>query len=343
MQLLASAVPGLRDLRAPLVAGYIWLLCAWVLVQPETPLSAHVPSGPMGSFVQLAHTAGPVATAAGVSVVAYLVGAVSVAIPRAVVATTEWLISPAFSSIVFGSTEISLGGLEQRVDEAESRLGHGDERKAYVQGGGSQASPGASERGDRRDSPTSAPLVAQRPRKARRARRGVGRLAARIVPERLLIWGVTLETVPNVERLLSGAIETGEGEARRPDDQRPRGEDWEQALLQLAARLPVRPPALEDVVDLLRSRGHQLTREQMVIILNRMLELPKQMRRELNLPSTLLVGDQPEVYAEADRGRAEAEFRLAVVAPLVALSITMAVEGGRWWLLTIVAPCALLL
>jgi hypothetical protein len=49
------------------------------------------------------------------------------------------------------------------------------------------------------------------------------------------------------------------------------------------------------------------------------------------------------VYAEADRKRGEADFRLAVVTPLGALTVVMTAEGGWWWLLGAIAPIALLL
>jgi len=35
MQLLLNASPGFRDVRAPLMAGYLWLLFAWLLARPN--------------------------------------------------------------------------------------------------------------------------------------------------------------------------------------------------------------------------------------------------------------------------------------------------------------------
>ena len=75
MTLFAGALPGLRDLRAPATAGYLWLAVAWLFVQPnldETPDSA------IGrSLFELGDTVGTIGVAAAVSVVAYLVGVVS--------------------------------------------------------------------------------------------------------------------------------------------------------------------------------------------------------------------------------------------------------------------------
>jgi hypothetical protein len=35
MQILASALPGFRDLRAPLTAGYLWLILLWIWLKPD--------------------------------------------------------------------------------------------------------------------------------------------------------------------------------------------------------------------------------------------------------------------------------------------------------------------
>src|SRR4029079_2250321 len=49
---------------------------------------------------------------------------------------------------------------------------------------------------------------------------------------------------------------------------------------------------------------------------------------ELDLVRTRLLDKKPELFSTADRQRAEGEFRLAVVAPLLALAIAVAVVGG---------------
>jgi hypothetical protein len=35
MQILSSALPGFRDLRGPVIAGYMWLVFVWLLVEPD--------------------------------------------------------------------------------------------------------------------------------------------------------------------------------------------------------------------------------------------------------------------------------------------------------------------
>jgi hypothetical protein len=62
--------------RAPTIAGYMWLIFAWLVVDPQLPLAMHS-SGIAHALAELSATTGTVAMAAAVSVVAYLIGAIS--------------------------------------------------------------------------------------------------------------------------------------------------------------------------------------------------------------------------------------------------------------------------
>jgi hypothetical protein len=65
--------------------------------------------------------------------------------------------------------------------------------------------------------------------------------------------------------------------------------------------------------------------------------------QELNLPATLLIGEQNELFAEVDRLRAEGELRMAVVPPLLALTALLTLRASPWWLLLIPAVATLCL
>jgi hypothetical protein len=65
--------------------------------------------------------------------------------------------------------------------------------------------------------------------------------------------------------------------------------------------------------------------------------------REPDLPANLIITDEPQLYSEVDRLRAEAELRLAVAPPLCALAVVLAVNSCCWWLLLIPAAVALFL
>lgn len=72
--MLANLLPGFRDLRTPLVAGYAWLACVWLILAPDVPESR--PAGGLSAGVwDLAHLVGRPGSLAAVSVVAFLAGA----------------------------------------------------------------------------------------------------------------------------------------------------------------------------------------------------------------------------------------------------------------------------
>src|SRR5687768_14032142 len=75
MQILANALPGFRDLRSPVIAGYLWLLVGWVLVSPD--INSRPENAVAASLYDLADRLGKIGTAVAVSVAAYLVGSVS--------------------------------------------------------------------------------------------------------------------------------------------------------------------------------------------------------------------------------------------------------------------------
>jgi hypothetical protein len=73
--MLASLLPGLRDLRAPLAVGYLWFLFAWLIVGDR--LLDWAQSIPMaGDLQQLAGYAGKASTLGLTAFAAYLVGSV---------------------------------------------------------------------------------------------------------------------------------------------------------------------------------------------------------------------------------------------------------------------------
>jgi hypothetical protein len=78
VQFLASALPGFRDLRAPLFAGYLWLVFLWILIKPDIHKR---PTNEVAAAVyDLTKDAGPIWIGLGVGVAAYLIGSVSQAL-----------------------------------------------------------------------------------------------------------------------------------------------------------------------------------------------------------------------------------------------------------------------
>lgn len=74
--MLASLLPGLRDVRTPIMVGYSWLLTGWLIFANKLPKHRPPGNGPIAQLFDLSHLVGPAATVATLSVVAYILGAI---------------------------------------------------------------------------------------------------------------------------------------------------------------------------------------------------------------------------------------------------------------------------
>ena len=74
--ILTSLLPGIRQLRAPLAAGYFWLLVLW-LVLHDLFLDRKQISGLITTVRMIANTIGPVAFAAAITFLAFLLGTIA--------------------------------------------------------------------------------------------------------------------------------------------------------------------------------------------------------------------------------------------------------------------------
>jgi hypothetical protein len=88
VQILASALPGFRDLRAPLTAGYLWLVLLWIWLKPD--LAARPTNEIAGSIYDLGRAAGPIWVGLAVGIAAYLIGAVSQVLSPPLARTTKF-------------------------------------------------------------------------------------------------------------------------------------------------------------------------------------------------------------------------------------------------------------
>lgn len=116
MQILASALPGFRDLRAPLGAGYSWILFVYLLVQPDITTR---PSNELaGAAYDLASAVGPIWVGIACGLAAYVIGSVSLVV-------TGWLVPLAdlFPFWVRFTGQISSTGIiEQRERLSDGRI-----------------------------------------------------------------------------------------------------------------------------------------------------------------------------------------------------------------------------
>jgi len=86
--MLASLLPGLRDLRVPLSSGLIWLFVAWLIVYPTIPQRAEA-NGLVSKIYEVFDAFGPALLATVVSFIGYVLGILvarpTIAISRALV------------------------------------------------------------------------------------------------------------------------------------------------------------------------------------------------------------------------------------------------------------------
>lgn len=104
MQILSNALPGFRDLRGPVIAGYMWLLFAWILTTPD--LDTRPNGGVAEAFYNLGEHISRVGIIVAVSVAAYLVGSISQEASNALRGVVGW---------ARGGTSFSIGGFRSRA------------------------------------------------------------------------------------------------------------------------------------------------------------------------------------------------------------------------------------
>jgi hypothetical protein len=76
LSFLGDALPGLREVRVQLLAGYLWILFAWLAFISDIDISRSR-SDAVAAVVDMADAVGPLGVTIAVSVAAFLVGAVS--------------------------------------------------------------------------------------------------------------------------------------------------------------------------------------------------------------------------------------------------------------------------
>jgi hypothetical protein len=76
-------LPGLRQLRAPLAAGYLWLIAAWLAFAHAVPRPSEARPGPLKDLYDLGALVGVATVLAAATFVAYVVGVLSVQITAA--------------------------------------------------------------------------------------------------------------------------------------------------------------------------------------------------------------------------------------------------------------------
>lgn len=115
---LTSLLLGVRDVRAPLAAGILWMTFGWLVIDLPTRAEVHEGGGLYAKFLELAEAL-PVGLLLGVgAVAAYLVGSLIESIRKALMRQTNW----------GGMTKAARYSIQIAVEEHLSAMTSRDER-----------------------------------------------------------------------------------------------------------------------------------------------------------------------------------------------------------------------
>ena len=252
--MLSNLLPGLRELRAPFAAGVLWVLAAWMALEPDIPTEV-MATGVAWSVYRLRALLQPVAAGAAAGFIAYLVGSLSVAISSdAIKASFPVHITRKRRRPFNTLSPAALGALYRAAAQAREDI------EAVGEFTTLQVEEALMRHVADLDGLTQVPI--------RRLRRRVVNLLDRLFPRRRV-------------------------DKRRREIMRHESD-----------------PSIEERVD------HLVVR--LVV-------------SELDAVSTVrLLGKEPDLYSAIDRHRAEVEFRVAVMPPLLALFLVVATraDGG---------------
>jgi hypothetical protein len=129
---LGSLLPGFREVRAPLIGGYLWLCALWLAIGPSLPPREEA-SGVVADVLELADRVPAVAVFAVLSMVAYLLGSAVEDVLRGIreqwrtrraYAFTEWGERPRHNASLQAVVSLEMLASE-RVREAQGKLAAG--------------------------------------------------------------------------------------------------------------------------------------------------------------------------------------------------------------------------
>ena len=119
--MLTSLLPGLRELRAPLSAGAIWLLSIWLVAEPSVPTSEEA-TGFVASVYRLGGLLSALGLGAALAFAAYVLGSLSVFVfsgpLRGVIRTSPSARGSGLDGLSSGGRE----ALEQVARDSRQRL-----------------------------------------------------------------------------------------------------------------------------------------------------------------------------------------------------------------------------
>jgi hypothetical protein len=305
---LFAALPGLREIRSSLAGGYLWLLFAWLCLDPVLRDHAFA-GGAYESVSRLGEVTGPLALGVATAFVAYLVGSLVDELRHA--ASNLYLQT---RSTPFEQFDLQirrryrrLRNLSRQVEGKPSTVERNRSRQV-------EGKPATDRDFDRRRS-VLAP-VEQLGRAFETALRQLGRAfeaALRQLAEGLTVGsrsltrvaGLVTEAIEESIVLILRTLTAGRVEPYKAYVTPAGVRAMARRLKELEGRPhdeSVAEPGIAEVIQ----------------------DFPRIRAR--------LLSGHVELVSEVDRLTAESEFRLAILPPLLALCVFMAVDVSTWWL-----------
>jgi hypothetical protein len=368
--MLSNVLPGLREIRAPLTAGYIWLISAWLVFHSSIPTEQEARGGPWEPFFDLGGVVSSFGLTVVLSVLAYLIGSLSEGIFREPmqagarvfgggpswdlswkgVKSLELLVQDRVSRVIDQLADKGLSLRQLPEYERASRL---------IEGGVEYLNKGSMFVGVQRshvyplDAPKSRwwPSHVYRALKSRRTRQFL---------ERPRPTWIKHEEAGN--DALSGASESGAlprvlvrlydwniREAASPLEKRRMDlvlrskeldDSWSKSKLEIEELLAGLQPAKEarqskkeEEKEARQSKKEDEEIPQQLLVHHVVREITNQVTQEMPLVGTRLLGKETDLFHEFDRQRGESNFRSTIIPPLLVLIIVLAIRVNFAFLL----------
>jgi DNA-binding transcriptional ArsR family regulator len=313
--MLVSLLPGVRELRAPLAAGYLWLVTFWIALAPRVPALIST-EGVYRDIYNLGQAVGKPAIAIASAFVAYLIGTLSVGVTSVI--NLRLSSSNRFSAAV--KTPIAQAVLE-RIEErlkADSKLLEQADSKLLEQA-----------------------LSSVRAHFSALNETGLTLSSVRTHFSALNETGLTLIDAIDKFEISLDLREFTYRHSPTTDSQTITNIWYKGASAghePLAAAMIL---ALQKDSDFTFLMSNATIRRQLIRGLVDLDSYVDDCIEDLPSLAVRLVGKEPEVYGAYDRLRAESEFRLGVAVPLAALFLTMAYRSAPIWVLGVLICVAL--
>jgi hypothetical protein len=312
--MLLNLLPGLRDLRAPLSAGYLWLAAGWLYFAPQLPASVEDAQGVLKDIYRVVDASDPIAIAAGLTFVAYILGILSTMLNRPlrfIVRLPVYFLTIPLLAFMLLLIELSEHWpiIEEKFDKLSVRIVNW--RHRFL----------------RSSFPSINDAVLRK-------------LAGRVLKDESFRAFLLIRLREGqLQKLLSSPYTEGSYALGRIQhvrslmyDRNVNNEDKTKEIL--------------DSISGLVKRGNVVAAEVLIEVLVDIDRHAREVRDELALVPERLVGDKPATYERWDRLRAESEFRQAITLPLYAIVYALVVRGVLSWpsvLLFIVPPTVILM